>query len=371
MPSQRSRAAVNQRHRRTRALSHQYPRRPRALNNDAFLNPIVRPDSPDTPALQPIRMNALVPSLNNSAMASPVQPTSHLPGDVLSEQLRKHELFAQANYEEDSDEFMPISSDTSNLSVDRNSRSCDSTFSELEDNELEKSDLEWINDNCTNCTNAITTGSFTKDEMRNIITIKTQNSTGKFDKGSCITKNDIIDQLSSDLRSNLSTPNVDPFIDAPTSIMSIWSTPSRANSIEELASGFTGHPTGKLVFRIPLSEIYVTLGSAKRLLHSTTRDWYALPLFGGKRRRIGNLIGVYGSSMNHGQVPGFVVYKLFTRDEIKAGVTSIDDRSDYQLSLYIHDSTQPLMDIIGYYTPNVYKHFYTSIIKDLLTPLQW
>lgn len=371
MPNQRTRAAVNRRHRRTRALSHQYPRRPRTLNNDLFLNTVVGPDSPDTPTLQPIRMNALVPSLNNSTMTSPVQPIVHLSEASVAEQLERHKLRKQSEYEEDSEDFLPMSSDNSNLSNDRNNGSCDSTFMELEDNELEETDLEWLQDNCTNCTNAITTYPFTKNEMDDIITIKLQNSLNKFDKGTCLTRNDLVNQLFSDLRSNLSTPNVDPFIDSPSSVMAIWTTPSRANSKEELASGFTGHPTGKLVFKIPLCEIYVTLGSAKRLLHSFENDWYAVPLFGGKRRRIGNLLGVHGSSMNHGQVPGFVIHKLFTRNEIKSGVTGIDDRSDYPLSLYIHDSTQPLMDVIGYYTPNVYKHFYTSIIKELLTPLQW
>ena len=38
------------------------------------------------------------------------------------------------------------------------------------------------------------------------------------------------------------------------------------------------------------------------------------------RRRVGNLSEIYAQSMNHGQIPGFVIYKLFTKDEIEQGV---------------------------------------------------
>ena len=349
-----SRIPIRNRHRRTRAMSRQglYPRRPRAINNDQYL------DVPDSPIAE--RQNALAPSLSTSAMASPIEG-SYLSQNMLAQQLEKHKLFSTTNYEEDSDEYTNWTSESSDISMTVKSTQCDSP-----DSELVGSDLEWINEHCVNCTNPITVSQFSKEDFGNILTIKTQNAARKFEKGTCLTKNDIINMLLADLKSNLSTANIDPFIDNPTSIMAIWTTPKKANSLEELSSGITGYPTGRLVFKIPMLEIYITLGSLKRLLHSTNNVWYALPLFGGKRRRIGNLFGAYGSSMNHGQVPGFVIYKLYTKNEIVAGVEASESKDDYPLSLYIHDNTQPLLEIIGYYAPNIYKHVYTSIIKDLI-----
>jgi hypothetical protein len=298
--------------------------------------------------------------LSTSAVSSPLDRTQ-LPENLLAEQLLRHQLFSETNYEEDSDEYTNWTSDSNDLlePLSTKSMQCDSP-----DNELVGSDLEWINEHCVNCTNAISVSPFSKEDFSNILTVKIQNASKKFDKGTCLTKNDIVSMLTADLKSNLKTANIDPFHDNPTSIMAIWATPKKANSLEELSSGLTGYPTGKLVFKIPILEIYVTLGSVKRLLHSSTKDWYALPLFGGKRRRIGNLLGTIGASMNHGQVPGFVVYKLYTKSEIAAGVEATENRDDYPLSLYIHDNTQPLLEVIGYYSPNIYKHVYTSIIKD-------
>lgn len=351
-----NRTPIRIRHRRTRPLSRSgaYPRRPRVVNNDEYLD---IPNSPETT----IRANALAPSLSTSAVSSPLDRTS-LPENILNEQLIRHQMFSETNYEEDSDEYTNWTSDSNDLPVSTKSTQC-----ELPDDELEGSDLEWINKHCVNCTNAITVSPFTKEDFNDILTIKIQNTAKKFDKGTCLTKNDIIGMLTADLKSNLSTPNIDPFNDNPTSIMAIWTTPKKAKSLEELSSGMSGYPTGKLVFKIPILEIYVTLGSIKRLLHSGGKDWYALPLFGGKRRRIGNLLGTFGSSMNHGQIPGFVVYKLYTKSEIAAGVEATENRDDYPLSLYIHDNTQPLLEVIGYYSPNIYKHVYTSIIKDLVS----
>ena len=57
-----------------------------------------------------------------------------------------------------------------------------------------------------------------------------------------------------------------------------------------------------------------------RIICRPETNWYALPLYGGKRRRIGNISELYAQSMNHGQIPGYIVYKLFTKDEIEQGV---------------------------------------------------
>ena len=46
---------------------------------------------------------------------------------------------------------------------------------------------------------------------------------------------------------------------------------------------------------------------------SDIKNWYLLPLYGNKRRRIGLQ---FGSSKNHGQIPGSKIYKAFTKEEI-------------------------------------------------------
>jgi outer membrane protein assembly factor BamB len=66
-----------------------------------------------------------------------------------------------------------------------------------------------------------------------------------------------------------------------------------------------------------------------RLIREKKKIWYALPLIGGKKRRIGNLSGTYGINMNHGQVPGFQVFKLFSREDIKTGVRVEETLADY------------------------------------------
>ena len=51
-------------------------------------------------------------------------------------------------------------------------------------------------------------------------------------------------------------------------------------------------------------------------IEQNIHTFYAIPLFEGKRRRIGNLAGFIGSSMNHGQIPGYLVYQLCTKEEL-------------------------------------------------------
>lgn len=95
-------------------------------------------------------------------------------------------------------------------------------------------------------------------------------------------------------------------------------------------------PSGRFIVRLPVSsQVYVTLGSVKRILsEKDVKTWYALPLFGGKRRRIFNVGGVYGRSLNHGQVPGFKIYKLFTQKEIQKKMDVEETDADYPISSY-------------------------------------
>jgi hypothetical protein len=175
-------------------------------------------------------------------------------------------------------------------------------------------DSSWVSESCLN-ESPITLMPYDEDDLDNLFTIKLPDKNGKFRTGSCLTREEFSQSLLSDVNS-----------ERPEYIMSVYTTPVQET---DLLTGFSGKPTVRLVIRVPSNQIYITLGSAKRIFTEPTKTWYALPLFGGKRRRLGNILGTYGSSMNHGQVPGFLVYKLFTREEIKRGAQSIDTLEDY------------------------------------------
>ena len=138
--------------------------------------------------------------------------------------------------------------------------------------------------------------------------------------------------------------------------MSIYTTPSDFSN-----TGRGGVATGKMVVKI--HTMYITLGSAEKILKSNNKIWYALPLYNGKRRRIGNLDDFFGESMNHGQVPGFVIYKVYTKDEIKEKNEVKESWSDYPL-LFVHDNMKPLVDINN---GGMTKQFVNKVIDDLIS----
>jgi hypothetical protein len=206
--------------------------------------------------------------------------------------------FKTANtHEEDSDEFESLSSASDSIT------------------------LESESDNLSSCTNdnLITLEPYNKDD--DPIFMYIPNSKMKFEKAVCSTK----DELTSYYNSMKGTS-------IPDNIMAIFTSPDDSD-----VSGYGGEPTGKIIVKLPVNNIYVTMGSMKRMLSDTAnKTWYLLPLFGGKRRRVGNIKGIFGASMNHGQIPGFIIFKAFTKDEIKKGVKVEETASDYPAFLLEH-----------------------------------
>ena len=130
----------------------------------------------------------------------------------------------------------------------------------------------------------------------------------KFDKATCFTLDELRSHLSIDKDKYLT-------LDTPSNLMSIYSKPrdSRHNT-----DGISSFPTTQIVVKLP-NQQFVTFGSLKRVVREFNENkiWFALPLFGGKKRRVGNLLGIFTvPSTNHGQTPGFPIYKLFTADDI-------------------------------------------------------
>jgi len=206
---------------------------------------------------------------------------------------------------------------------EEDSDNSESTRSDSESLPISTSTADCSNDNI------ITLEPYTREE--DPIKIYTLNSkTGKFSKSICITE----DELESHLRAGLDTKY-------PDMLMTIYTTPPDRN-----ASGHGGNATGKFVVKLPPFNMFFTLGSVARIIKSRTRTWYALPLYGGKRRRIGNLDESFASSSHHGQIPGFVIYKVFTREEIESNVDVKETADDYP-TIFLYNNSKILYDIIG------------------------
>lgn len=109
----------------------------------------------------------------------------------------------------------------------------------------------------------------------------------------------------------------------PSNIMSLW----RGGEV----NGVGGKPSYKMVVKVPPNNVYVTLGTFIRIMHESHKKLYLIPLYGGKRRRIGNIEGIIGVSMNHGQIPGTIIYKGYTKEELKNPIKVKETSRDYPL----------------------------------------
>lgn len=227
----------------------------------------------------------------------------------------------QEQFEEDSDNF----SDT---------LSSEDTLTTV--NQSGESDLLCSNDN------PFTLESYTSND--NPIEIFMLDSQGKFSKSTCITT----DEIKLLLRSNRDTS-------IPPNIKAIWTTPNDRNR-----KGIGGKATGKLLVALPPYNNLFTIGSIEKMLKTpSVKRWFALPLYGGKNRRVGNLASIPTISGDHGQIPGSQIYKLYTKQEIRSGVQVKETPTDFPLK----NNSRLLQTIIG---GDVTEEFVNRIIKDLI-----
>lgn len=186
--------------------------------------------------------------------------------------------------------------------------------------------------NVTDCVNPdlITLEPFTDAENPELLMIYLQNSSNNFTKAACLHKSELIYFFTADKNSP----------DEVSTLMSIYS-----RRYETSPSGIGTKPTGQIVVKLPVNNIYITFLSAKLLLNSRdVNTWYAVPLYGGKKRRIGNIKGMFGMSMNHGQTPGVKIYKLFTYDQIFLG--AIGKESHDEWPSFLCNAARPLMKLV-------------------------
>ena len=127
-------------------------------------------------------------------------------------------------------------------------------------------------------------------------------------------------------------------------------------------SGQYGKPSGRIIVKMPPFNTFVTLGSLEQMIKNDyNKEWFLYPLYNGKRRRIGNLQGSYGSSRNHGQIPGSIIYKAYTKKQILKGIEIKEDNSDYPL--FIYDNFRPIQQILN--EPSI-KQLSHTLIHSLL-----
>jgi hypothetical protein len=240
------------------------------------------------------------------------------------------------------DEFMlHICSHTRNPGYEEDMDDVDSLTSDPMSVTVEVDDVK----SCVN-TNLITLEDYTEDDEP--IIMYTPDSNGKFQKAICSTKEELVAYFEAFRGTSV-----------PDNIMTIYTTPNDYN-----VSGYGGQPTGRIVVKMPVNNIYITLGSMKRMLHEKTSTWYAIPLFGGKRRRVGNLKGLFGSSMNHGQIQGFVIYKVYSKKEIDNKVEVKETQSDYPK--FLVENTRTLYEIVGE-DGEVDVQFVNGIIDEIIS----
>lgn len=202
--------------------------------------------------------------------------------------------------------------------------------------------IEYNEKQCSN-DNFITLEPYTKED--DPIQIYILNSKNKFEKSSCFTIEEFTEILKADKGTKI-----------PSNIQSIY----KCNrDCEDNGKGAVA--TGKLVVKVPPNNIFITLGSANKMLKLNNRIWYALPLYNGKRRRIGNLDELFASSTNHGQIPGFVVYKLYTKEQLKENKTVKESHLDFPI--FIYDNIKELHQILG---SEVSISFVNGIIETLI-----
>ena len=240
-----------------------------------------------------------------------------------------------------------------------NESTSDEVFEEDDDTENEEyTDSESIQYNMKECPNN-SLYTLEKYDIRenDIFTIHVFNKhTGKFSNGACNSRTEMIDYLSAQNYDIPSDPDSGPSV-----ITCIWKGGNE--------SGLGGKPTDKFVIKMPPNNTVVTIGSVDRMLFSRKKHWYLIPLYNGKRRRIGYK---YGISRNHGQTPGFIVYKAFTRDEIQNNVI-VNTNDEYPLYIYKNKKESEAFNIsnlmnaiIDYYKGRVLLHIYYTLLHKLI-----
>lgn len=175
----------------------------------------------------------------------------------------------------------------------------------------------WMKKNCKHCKSIITLENFKDEDYDNIVSIKILNGpfkiknknkekiTYRFSKGNCLLRNEVVEIV----KSQKNGKSYDY-------IFSLYLNVNKYKGDIDI-SGKNSYPFGNLVFKLNLQDttIFITLSSLHKLIKYKDNIFYAIPLYNGKRRRIGNIIkNTFIGNLN-GEVPGYKVYTLVTKKE--------------------------------------------------------
>jgi hypothetical protein len=191
-------------------------------------------------------------------------------------------------------------------------------FSSISKPKAERNDIkDWVEQKCKEKINIFSQEEYGKsiNDLLQLITIRMRDSKGNWlPKGDCYTREDLFTNFQLKDR------------DGPwTSIMANWLHPANVRLDK---AGRNGFPGNKIFVRLPDGGTYVTLQSYIRMIVDTDEmEWFLKPLFSRNPIRLGNLYGEITISGNHGQKGGFVIYKAFTKEEIKNKKRAIENRT--------------------------------------------
>ena len=265
------------------------------------------------------------------------------------------------DFEDESAEFLTLPSKITGMSIQNNYLICCSINGTINIYDTEKEEIKeeedqdkfdnmissknnlkdeenYYKDDNIHCTNnnVFTLEPYTKeDEPIQIYTLNNQN---KFEISTCIT----IDEITHHLTAGKNTLH-------PSMLMSICTPQS--------------HATGKIIISLPPNNLFYTYGSIKKLLSDKkNKTWFALPLFGDKKRRVGNLDEAPLIGSLHCQIPGYKVYKLYTLNELNSedGLEVVETLSDYPEILY--DYLEDVFDL----KENITKDFINKLLDNLI-----
>ena len=215
----------------------------------------------------------------------------------------------------------------------------DDSFINENNNEYNESEVPWVRSNCNSDSDIVSMEPYEQTSVDNhdLYVIKTLDNYGKFTNvNMCNLKSSLISQLWSNRN------------EYPSMIKCIYGKPDddivRRTGEQSLLNGMCCKPTD--IFVILVDTILITLQSFIDLISTDTQIWYAVPLYSGKRKRIGNVRGVIGASMDHGQVPGSFIYKLYTKEQILSGIKP-EETNLYPLNdfIFFNDNTINYTDV--------------------------
>jgi hypothetical protein len=172
-------------------------------------------------------------------------------------------------------------------------------------------------------------------DMDDPIFIYIPNTNNQYFHAVCTTIDELYQHISSDRN-----PTDEFGFQYPNNIMTIYTPSNTENNV----NGHGTQPTGQIIVKLPVNNIYVTYNSARELLHSHHRVWIAFNLY-GVRRRIGNIYGHTGMSRNHGQIPGENIYKLVPLTNDSFNKVYSYEENDYPEFFVEH--SMPLLTLIG------------------------